>query len=422
MIRKLLVVIVSIAAAIVPVVLVIGLLVANKPKQERVEPVFEAPRVVVRLVETEPARLNIRTRGEVRPRTEIDLTTQVSGKIVYVTPAFETGGSFNKGDTLVQIEPADYELAVTRAEAAVAQARQVLAQEEAEADLARRDWEDLGGEGDASALTLRIPQLNKARADYAAAEADLRVAKLNLQRTKVVAPFKGRLREKRADLGQFVSTGTPLARIFATDVAQIRLPLTDDELALLNMPLAFIESEETPGAEVTFTTVLAGKPRSWTGRVVRTDGAIDAQTRQLYAIAQIEDPYGAAAAEAGAPLAIGLFVEAEISGREIDDAIVIPRIAVRSGNRLFVATDDDKLTIRNATTVTIDDETVLVRSGLEPGERLIVSVVRNPAEGMEIEPYDPDAPKTDEIAGAAADANAAEQEVADAASAEGEPL
>ncbi len=417
MIRKLLVVIISIVAAVVPTVLIITLLSMNAPKQERVEPVFEAPRVVVRTVETEPARLNVRTRGEVRPRTEIDLTTQVSGKIVYVTPAFETGGSFNKGDTLVQIEAADYELAVTRSEAAVAQARQVLAQEEAEAELARRDWEDLGGEGDASALTLRIPQLNKARADYAAAEADLRVAKLNLDRTKVVAPFKGRLREKRADLGQFVGTGTPLARIFATDVAQIRLPLTDDELALLNMPLAFVESDETPGAVVEFTSVLAGKLRAWTGRVVRTDGAIDAQTRQLYAIAQVDDPYGAAAQEAGAPLAIGLFVEAKINGEEIPEAILIPRTALRSSNRVFVAMEDDTLDIRTAEVVSIDEDTLLVQAGLQPGERLIVSVVRSPIQGMAVTPYDPDNPEPEETDETEEDADAAESEVASAADA-----
>ncbi|MEO1310985.1 MAG: efflux RND transporter periplasmic adaptor subunit [Pseudomonadota bacterium] len=390
--RKFLVVIISIAVVVVPTVGIILLLNANKPQTEKKEVVVTAPRVVVATIAPQAAQLRVETRGEVRPRTEIDLTAQVSGRIQSVSAAFENGGLFKKGDVLVKIEDADYRLAVTRAEASVAQARQLLVQEEAESELARRDWEELGNEGEPSALTLRIPQLNKARADYAAAEADLRVAELNLERTNVRASFDGRVREKRADSGQFVTVGTPLARIFSTDVAQIRLPLTDQELSLLNLPLAFVASKDDPGAEVTLTAPFAGRTREWTGRLVRTDGAIDSQTRQLYAIAEVVDPYGAAAEEAGAPLAVGLFVEAMIAGREIPDALLIPRVALRSGSRIFVADADDKLRIRDVETITIDEETLLVQSGLAAGERLIVSVVRGPTEGMEVEPYDPDAP------------------------------
>jgi len=404
MIRRL--VVIASVGGIVALGVVAIFVIAQTAPRTAPEPVeTPATRVVVRTIEYEPAQVTVRSQGEVRPRTEIDLTAQVSGEIVFVAPSFENGGSFAEGDELIRIEDADYRLAVTRAEAQVAQAGQALAQEEAESALARREWEELGRPGEASPLTLRVPQLNKARADYAAARADLRVAQLNLERTSVTAPFDGRIREKRADLSQYVNVGAPVARVFATDVAQVRLPLTDAELALVNLPLAFVATEERRGPEVVFEASLAGEARRWIGRIARTDAAFDPATRQLFAIAELQDPYGEGADD-GVPMPFGLFVEAKIAGREIAEAVVIPRTAIRSGQRVYIV-EDGALAFSEVEVTGLDEDRVIVRAGLKAGDRLVTSIMRSAFEGMAVEAYDPDAPGSERDPAAGAESQAA---------------
>jgi RND family efflux transporter MFP subunit len=365
------------------VVAIVGLS-ATAPQPEKAEQKVRPMSVFTAEVRSEPVRLTVTTQGEVRPRTEIDLVPQVSGRIVDASPGFVDGGTFAAGDLLIKIEDEDYRLAVTRAEARVAQARQALVREQAEADLAARDWQELG-EGEASALTLREPQLAEARASLAAAQAELRDARLDLQRTEIRAPFDGRVRTKAADIGQYVGQGTRVGRIFATDRAEIRLPLTDSDLARLDLPIAFVASADNEGPAVDFSAIVAGKPRQWRGRIVRTESAIDSQTRVLYAVAQVADPYGAGASQpGGVPLAVGLFVDAEVAGRRIDGAMVVPRAALRPDDRIFVATADDTLSIRQVTVASATPERVIVTDGVAAGERVITSPLSSPAAGMNL--------------------------------------
>lgn len=364
-------------------------LFATKPEPERVEHEARPAAVFIADAEARPVQLTVRTQGEVQPLTEIDLTAQVSGRIEYVNPNFVQGGFFRAGEVLVRLEDADYRLAVTRAEALVTQRRQQLVREEAEADLAREEWQSLG-EGEASALTLREPQMADARAQLAAAEASLAEARLHLSRTRISAPFDGRVRAKLADLGQYVGPGTRIGRVFSTGKAQIRLPLTDSQLETLGMPLAFQAGDDLDGPRVTLSATLAGQSREWTGEVVRTDSAIDPQTRSLFAIVEVDDPYGAAAEAAGAPLAMGLFVEAAIEGRSLDRAFVLPRSALRGDDTIYVANRDGTLSIRTAHVIEANAEQVIVTSGVEAGERVVISPVRAAAEGMRITPLGPD--------------------------------
>lgn len=374
---------------IVGFILLFGVLFATKPEPERADHQPRPAAVFVTETEARPVNLVVRTQGEVTPLTEIGLIAQVSGRIAYVNPDFVQGGFFQAGETLVQLEDEDYRLAVTRAEALVAQRRQQLVREQAEASLAAEEWESLG-EGEASPLTLREPQLEEARAQLAAAEASLAEARLNLRRTRISAPFEGRVRSKLADLGQYVGPGARIGEVFSTGQAQIRLPLTDSELAKLGMPLAFQASADNPGPEVTLSAMLAGEPREWQGHVVRTDSAIDPQTRTLYAIVEVDDPYGEAAREAGAPLAMGLFVEAAIEGRAIERAYVLPRSALRGENTIYVATQDGRLSIREARVIDANADQVILASGVEAGEFVVTSPVRAAAEGMRITPLGPD--------------------------------
>lgn len=363
--------------------LVFILLIANAPQAERAEQDIRAAAVFVTEAEARPVRLTVRTQGSVTALIEIDLTAQVSGRVAFVNPNFVQGGFFEAGEVLVQLEDADYRLAVTRAEAQVSQRRQALIREQAESELARQEWEAIG-RGEATPLALREPQLADARAQLAAAEASLAEARLNLSRTRISAPFAGRVRDKMVDQGQFVGPGARLGRVFSTDIAEIRLPLSDREIGLLNMPMAFRASEDNPGPRVTLTAVSAGVVREWQGEVVRTDAAIDPQTRTLSVFVQVHDPYGEAAEAAGAPLAMGLFVEARIEGQEIPSAIVLPRSALRGTDEMFVAERDGTLSIRQVTVIDSSAERVVVASGIQPGDRVITSTVRAPATGMAV--------------------------------------
>lgn len=394
MIRKLLVVLGTlgaIAGAFVFFAIIIGTLFATRPQPERGEPQSFAPTVFVDEVSYKPTQLTVFAQGEVKPKQEITLTSQVGGKITDVSPEFADGGVIEKNQILVQIEDADYRLAVTRARAQVAQSKTALEIEQAEAELARQDYEELSGlSGDEapSDLTLRRPQLARAEADYNAAIANLRDAELALARTSIRAPFNGRVRSIAANIGQVVSPGQQLGRIFSTDVAEIRLPLTDDDLARLDLSLAFNDPENGPN--VTLSTVAAGSERNWEGRIVRVDAAIDASTRQVAAIVQVNDPYGTGA-DNGFPLAVGLFVDARIEGPYLDRAITLPRVAIVGGNSVFVIDSDNMVHLRPVTVIAYTREGAIITAGLEEGETVAVSRVTVP-DGSEIRPLRAGAP------------------------------
>lgn len=375
-----------IGVVVVAIIGIVFMLNATAPQPERANAAPRPVAVFVSEAQMDTVSLTVVSQGEARPRTQINLVPQVPGRITYVNPDFIEGGFFEAGETLVRIEDADYRLAVTRADAQVAQAEQALAREQAESDLARSEWEELG-EGEASSLTLREPQLAEARAQLAAARATLQDARLDLQRTRVSAPFAGRVRTKNADLGQFVSAGTPLGEVFSTDRVQIRLPLTDYDLGLLGIPVAFNAAEEGAGIPVTLSAVVAGQERSWNAEITRTDSAIDSQTRVLYAIAEVEDPYGTAA-EGGSPLAVGLFLTAEIEGREVENVYVLPRAALRGENTIYVAEPGGRLSVRTVDVVTSNVENLIVSSGVRGGEMVVISPVRGANDGMRIQSLD----------------------------------
>ncbi len=367
-------------------VAVIGLMAAARPKIERQEAVATPPTVFFEVADARPVRLDVRAQGEVRPRTDINLTAQVAGRVVSAAENFVNGGAFRANEVLVQIEDADYQVALARARASLAQAREALRREEAESELARQDYADLGLGDDPTDLALRKPQLAQARANYNAALADVDAAQLNLSRTKVSAPFDGRVRERIAGPGEFVSPGAPLGRVFSTDVAEVRLPLTDSELSRLGLPIAFTSTEGAPGPKVTLSAIIGGAFHEWEGHIARTDGAIDPATRQISAIAVVEDPYGSAAEKAGAPLTIGLFVDAEIEGRPFDSAIVLPRAALYGRDRVYVINTDDELEDRRVEVVSSDRDTITVARGVSPGERVAASPLRGAVAGDKVKP------------------------------------
>lgn len=355
---------------------------ALKPQPEEKEEVVTAIPVLTSVATSEPVTLTVNVQGEVQPRTQISLVPQVSGLAAYMSPKFIEGGRFNKGDLLVRIEPAEFELRVIQARATVAQAETVISREKSESSLARQDWEELGRGTEPTPLILREPQMAEARAQLASAKARLAEAELQLSRTSLYAPFTGRVTMRHVDQGEFVTVGTKLGEIYATDIMDVRLPMTNSELRRAGMTLGFEANGKTPGIPVTLSADVAGTASQWHGRIVRTDSRFDSQTRVLFAYAEVVDPFGAGA-DNGTPLAPGIFVNAAVDGQQLDTAILIPRAALRGDDKVYVA-KDDVLSIRTVTTVSSDRNRAILSGGIDAGETVITSPIRGVADGMKI--------------------------------------
>jgi RND family efflux transporter MFP subunit len=324
--------------------------------------------------------LKILTNGEVKPLNEINLISQVSGQIVEAADEFVDGGIIKAGSPLVWIDDRDYKLAVISAESRVAQASKFLEREIAESELAKNDWEELGL-GEASSLTLRIPQLREAEAAEKAALADLEKAKLNLERTIVKLPFQGIIRQKKTGVGQFVGTGSILATAFSTEEVLIALPLTDTELSYLGLPLAYEEERPFSGPKVNFYSLVSNKKSEWEGRIVRTAGSIDPLTRLVYVYAEVINPY-----QQSPPLAIGMFVDAVIEGKTIKNGFLVPNSAINNNSNIYVINTNDNLEIRKIEVLGTENDYVIIKGEISEGERVVVSPLNNAKDGMALKP------------------------------------
>jgi RND family efflux transporter MFP subunit len=385
--EKKLKIILPVVILLVAVIVTVAMIKSRAPVGTRPARNF-AP--LVRVVEAVPTshQFTVWTNGTVKPRTEAALVSEVAGRVTSVSTSFANGGFFEKGDVLVRVDPQDYEYAVVTARGQLAQAKVRVELEEAQAEVAREEWKSLGG-GKESPLATREPQVEEARAAYAAAEAALEKAERDLERTRIRAPFAGRIRQKLVDVGQFVSPGIAVAHIFAVDYVEVRLPIPDSDLAYLDLPVNYRgDAEQQPGPEVALYADFAGKRHKWTGRIVRVEGEIDPVSRMIHAVAQVDDPYGRGSDGDQMPLAIGLFVDAEIMGRKVDDAIVIPRSAIRSDDTVFIVDDDDRLVFRNVTVARMGRESAVVTGGIEASERVCVSLLDAVTDGMKVRTMD----------------------------------
>ena len=362
----------------------------NRPPVELQPPVFTPPGVRVEAVILRDVPFSVTSQGTVRPRTESQLVTEIAGRVTSVAPSFAEGGFFESGDVLVTIDPFDYQQAVVSARSQLAQARLRLAQEEAEAEVAIREWDALG-RGDPRALTLREPQLEDVRAAVAGAEAGLERAKRDLERAEIVAPYAGRIREKNVDIGQFVRVGDPVATIYAVDVAEVRLPLPDDQLAYLDLPLSYRGGSDQSQPRVTLRATFAGEAHEWQGRIVRTESEIDPVTRMVHAVAEVLDPYAPGPNRRRPPLAVGMYVEAEIEGRTARNIAVVSRAALRGRDRVLAVDADDRLSFREVDILRSTTDAIYVRRGLADGDLVVVSPLDTPTEGMQVLLADADA-------------------------------
>jgi multidrug efflux system membrane fusion protein len=365
------------------------IMVKSRPKIEKKEVSFPPPLVRSQTIRLEDTQLVVSSQGTVNPRTESELFAQVAGQVIEVSPAFARGGFFSTGEVLIKVDPRDYEFATSRLKAEVAQAELRLSQEEGEASVAREEWEKLGAGEEPNPLVLREPQLAQARASLEAAEAALKQAELNLERTRIKAPFDGRVRSKNVDLGEYVGLGIPVATIYAVDYAEVRLPVPDDQMAYLDCCIDYRGQDPSSlNIDVILRANYAGQQHSWAGKIVRIEGEIDPRTRMVTLVARVDNPYRQPEEGNRPPFAVGLFVEAEIKGRFVKGVAIIPRSAMRGKNRILVIDEENRLHFRDVVVLKADAETVVISSGLDDGERLCLSPLETVVDGMHVRVFE----------------------------------
>jgi RND family efflux transporter MFP subunit len=362
------------------------------------------------LVEPTDFQFHVKAQGTVVPRRESDLVPQVSGEVVWVSPDLVAGGFVDAGQLLLRIDPADYEAALESARANVARAESEFAR-------AKKERGRQGRLADRSvASEARIDDAENA---YRVAQASLRErraqlsrAERDLARTELASPYEGRVRSEQVDEGQFASRGVALARLYAVDYAEVRLPVPDRELAYLDLVLARrTRDDDAPNSEraelgpsVELRAEFAGREHSWSGRIVRTEGELDPKSRMVRLVVRVEDPYGSTTADRP-PLAVGLFVTADIEGLTVQDAYVLPRAALRrergeQRTHVLVVDADSRLRFRDVTVLRTERGRAIVGSGLQPGERVCISPLRAVTDGMRVRIVD-DPPPDPELLGAA---------------------
>lgn len=319
--------------------------------------------------------------GKIMPKTQGQLTAQISGLIVRVSDNFNEGSFFAAGDVLVTIDPRDFQIKVETAEAELAQARVTFDEEVALSKQAIKDRKDLGYGHAATDFALRKPQMAAASARVQAANARLKQAQLDVERTLIRAPYDGRIKSKSVDLGQMVNSNTNIADIFATNVAQIRLPIKNSELALIDLPLNKLRATPGNGLDnVIIANNLGGEVQHWPATMLRTTGAVDPSTQQLHVIAQIEQPFSHPQRRS---LNIGQFVSAKITGKLINDAIVIPNAAIYQGSYVYIL-EQGKLQRREITLRYQNKQQSVIATGLSAGEQLVLTPLGQVSSGTAV--------------------------------------
>jgi RND family efflux transporter MFP subunit len=359
-------------------------MILTRPAVERQPPQTPPPLVRVLEVELENRTLTVETQGTVLPRTESTLVAEVSGRVVWVSPRLVNGGFFGRDDELLRIDSTDYEQALARARAEVASAEVRLARQRADAEIAREEWSRLG-EGTGTPLALRELQLAEARAALEAARAAEARAARDLERTVVRAPYAGRVRSESVDPGQFLAPGASIARVYAVDYAEVRLPLPDEDLAFIELPLHYRDDRrDDEGPPVTLAATFAGRTHQWIGRLVRTEGEIDARTRMVYTVARVRDPYARRDDPQRPPLSVGMFVHAEITGITAESVAAIPRAALRDERTTLVVDEENRLRFRELSVLRLTEDEAIIRDGLADGERICLTPLDAVVDGMKV--------------------------------------
>ncbi|HEX5053203.1 MAG TPA: efflux RND transporter periplasmic adaptor subunit [Planctomycetota bacterium] len=368
-------------------VLVAGATLVRVIQDNQKAPVVDPPPARGPLVRTQLAtatdlRIDVDTQGTVEPFRTVALSSYVSGRVVAKNAVLRAGGHVAADEVLLEIDPADFELDIVQQEAAVARAELHLLQERAEADAALRVWQQLEGDRPADPLVLRGPQVADAEKALAAAKAQLERSRLDLARTKVKAPFAGRVHSASAEVGEFVQAGQSLAVLFDTTFVEARLPIPVADAAFLELPAP--SGAVAGGPEVQLTAQFAGRRHTWTGVVVRTEGEIDRRTRQMTLVARVAAGGEQTGAGTAPPLLVGMFVQARVSGRSFAGVVTVPRAALRDGTCVWIVDAEQRLRRREVQVLRAEADRVVLGGGLAAGERICITSLETPTDGMPV--------------------------------------
>jgi RND family efflux transporter MFP subunit len=324
------------------------------------------------------------SQGIVQPRTRTTLVSEVSGTVLEVADAFVVGGTFKAGDMLLKLDSTDYEVTLQRAQAALISAKAMLELEKARSVQAEKEWAMTGRpKSEAPQLALRRPYLLEAEANLLRAQAEVRQAQIKLDKTVIKAPYGGMLSKKSADVGQFVTIGSRIGETFAIDYVEVRLPLTESDLRIME---GLSSPAKLSNKSVLLSGTVDGVNSFWTATVERSEGVVDELNRSQYIVARVADPYGLAAGggDLKVPLRVGTFVKASIEGRVLNNIIKIPRSSLLEGSRVGLVADNNLLKIVPVTVSSGDDRYYYLSAGLKDGDQVITSALGTPIEGLKL--------------------------------------
>jgi RND family efflux transporter MFP subunit len=347
-----------------------------KPAPEKGEVTSDAFLVEAQPIFTENVEFLVYAQGVVTPKHRTMLSSQVSGLVVSISESFDEGGFFKKGDVLVELESDDYKTDLLLAEAELASAQAALDEEIARSEVAQREWSSINS-GTPPELGLRKPQLAREQASVKAAMASLERAKRNLTRTKITAPYDGLVKSKMIDLGQFVTMGVQIGEVFSTNTAQVRLPLTDNDVT-------FIGDLKTQQPTVSLSADIAGKRHFWQGILVRDEAVLDEARRVIYGVVEISDPYNLQGNQHPNTLKFGRFVSAAISGLTATNVIKLPRYVLRLDGTVLTVTNADTIQINAVEVMRADEDFVYISAGLPINHKVVMSAVSTPYNGMPV--------------------------------------
>ena len=361
------------------------MLIHNKRPPEQVAKENPGALVEVLKLKQQDHTITVLATGTVQPHRETDITPQISGRVSEISPNFVSGGFFHAGDLLFSVEAVDYQLAVERAKSAVTKAELDLATVEGQAEVARQEWTSLALQKDKTPnpLVLYQPQLKNAQASLASAQAALKQAELDLQRTRIEAPFNCRVRSESIEIGQYLKSGTAVAKVSGTDWAEVEVPITLDDLEWLRIPRP---GQMGKGSKATVQLQTEKGSHSWNGFIDRALGEVDSRGRMLRIIVKVPDPYGLKNSTRQLPLDMGLFVQVALEGEHLTGLTPIPASALRDKNSVWLAGSDNQLEIRPVEVVRRERDQLWLGSGVQEGERLVLTNLTGVAPGLKLRP------------------------------------
>ena len=352
--------------------------------QVQPDPVEEAPApdVIVEILTPENFQVQINSNGTTTPLTQTVLTAEVGGEVIYRSKKFSEGSSVIEGEILAKIDDTDLQLQYKNALLQLANAEVQYSLQLAEAEVAKEAWEKIG-DGVASDLTLKKPQIKQAEALLEVANAQVSSAEKKLNKTEIVAPYAGRIQNVNIDLGTTIIPGQPVGAIYTSSEIEVTLAVKDNDLQFLSIPMDGRKLDPSEQALVKIKSFYKGKNQTWVGRLERVDGVIDPITRMINLIAVFKNDF----IETDKPnLPIGLFVEAQIDGIILNDVFSIPVNSISENNEVYIVNKDNELVSRQLSILKKYSDFVIVKNGLKAGERIVTSKLSTASNGMKVNP------------------------------------